>query len=280
MTDPVTAAALKAAEALAPDLVKAVAQRTGRRILGTPAERGMRGVYERAIAGLLAEVGGADGHALLSGKRGATRLGFAVTLRFFAREGRFPDLDKELDADAVAHVARQVQVPVREYAAYDLVGRTREYHRAQIREAFGFRTATVEDAEALADWLSEEVAPREYDLERRKEAAYARLKATKVEPPTPGRVAVPSRRKKRDGTRTTFARATRSFRTCRPRAEPRGPPTSTSGCEREATRSASPAFRASCHARTVSGPGTVTRGRVSGRVSLPPAFGRCSPCPR
>ena len=63
MTEPITAAALKGAEVLAPDLVKAGARWTGRRILGTPAERGMRSVYVRAMTGLLAEVGGADGGA-------------------------------------------------------------------------------------------------------------------------------------------------------------------------------------------------------------------------
>ena len=35
---------------------------------------------------------GPDEHILLSGKReGPTRLGFAVLVRFFAREGRLPD---------------------------------------------------------------------------------------------------------------------------------------------------------------------------------------------
>jgi len=63
VTDPLTVAALKAAETLAPDLVKGGARWTGRQILGTPVERGMRSVYERAIAGLLAEVGGTNGDA-------------------------------------------------------------------------------------------------------------------------------------------------------------------------------------------------------------------------
>lgn len=35
--------------------------------------------------------------------------------------------------------------------------------------------------------MAEEVAPYEYDAERLREAAYARLHALKVEPPTPGR---------------------------------------------------------------------------------------------
>ncbi len=58
MTDPIiTGAALKAAEMLAPEIVKNGARRIGQQIVGTPAERGMRDVYERAIAGLLVNVG-------------------------------------------------------------------------------------------------------------------------------------------------------------------------------------------------------------------------------
>jgi tetratricopeptide (TPR) repeat protein len=58
MTDPVTVtgAALKAAEMLAPEVVKTGARRLGRRILGTPAERGMQDVYSRSIRGVLVEV--------------------------------------------------------------------------------------------------------------------------------------------------------------------------------------------------------------------------------
>ena len=125
---------------------------------------------------------------MLAGKRGPTRLGFAVLVRFFAREGRFPEPAEEIDADAVACVARQAGISAAEYARYAHSGRTYEYHRAQIRDAFGFRPATVEDAGALSDWLLEEVAPREYDPERLVGAAYARLRALKVEAPTPGRV--------------------------------------------------------------------------------------------
>lgn len=53
-------AARQAAEILGPEVVKTGARWTGRQILDTPAERGMRRVYERAIADLLAEIGGAD----------------------------------------------------------------------------------------------------------------------------------------------------------------------------------------------------------------------------
>ena len=131
---------------------------------------------------------GPDEHALLGGKRGPTRLGFAVLIRFFARHGRFPATE-EIDEAAVEYVAAQVDVVAAEYHSYDHRGRTAEYHRAQLREAFGFRPATTEDAAELADWLLGEVAPYEYDAKRLTDAAYTRLRRSlKIEPPTPGRV--------------------------------------------------------------------------------------------
>ncbi|WP_344591225.1 DUF4158 domain-containing protein [Actinomadura vinacea] len=52
--------------------------------------------------------------ALIAGKRGATRLGFAILLKFYTRHGRFPRGRSELADEAVEHVAKQVQVPASE----------------------------------------------------------------------------------------------------------------------------------------------------------------------
>jgi hypothetical protein len=47
---------------------------------------------------------------LVAGKRGATRLGFALLLKFYIRHGRFPNGPEELPEEAVGFVARQVDV--------------------------------------------------------------------------------------------------------------------------------------------------------------------------
>ena len=86
---------------------------------------------------------------LVAGKRGSTRLAFAVMVKFYARHGRFPDGDGDLPKEVVEFVARQVQVPAGALRGYRFAGRTVEYHRAQIREHFGYRECTVEDARAL-----------------------------------------------------------------------------------------------------------------------------------
>jgi hypothetical protein len=57
---------------------------------------------------------GPDEHVLLSGKGESTRLGFALILRFFAGEGRFPAPD-EIDEGAVEYIAQQVGVRVAGY---------------------------------------------------------------------------------------------------------------------------------------------------------------------
>jgi hypothetical protein len=43
-----------------------------------------------------------DERELVAGKRGPTRLGFALLLKFYARTGRFPRGRAELDDDAIA----------------------------------------------------------------------------------------------------------------------------------------------------------------------------------
>jgi hypothetical protein len=48
-----------------------------------------------------------DEQELIAGKRGPTRLGFALLLKFYTRAGRFPRGRGELPNDAVAFVARQ-----------------------------------------------------------------------------------------------------------------------------------------------------------------------------
>jgi len=47
---------------------------------------------------------------------------------------------------------------------YSFSGRTIEYHRAQIREALGFREAGRADEERLTAWLADEVCPVEPGL--------------------------------------------------------------------------------------------------------------------
>ncbi|KPN46763.1 DUF4158 domain-containing protein [Mycobacterium intracellulare] len=84
---------------------------------------------------------------LVAGKRGATKLGFALLLRYYTERGRFPRGRSEIPDAAVDYMARQVEVDPTEIAFYEWTGRTSKFHRAQIRQALGVRECTVLTAE-------------------------------------------------------------------------------------------------------------------------------------
>jgi TnpA family transposase len=129
-----------------------------------------------------------EDRTLLGNKTGATRLGFAVLLKFFRQEGRFPQYKHEVPGIVITYLATQVGVAPEAYLQYAWQGRTIEYHRAQIREALGFRESTVADAEEVTAWLVEQVLPREHHEERLRDMAYQRFRALHLEAPTPARI--------------------------------------------------------------------------------------------
>lgn len=127
-----------------------------------------------------------DELALVANRTCHTRLGFAVMLRFFAGEGRFPRDKHEVPAQVLGFVGEQVEEPAgpetgpERWLRYDWSGRSVKYHRAQIREFFGFREATVQDGEDVASWLLAEVLPKEQDTEKLREAFCERCRALKI----------------------------------------------------------------------------------------------------
>ncbi len=126
--------------------------------------------------------------ALLGNKTGATRLGFAVLLKLFQAEGRFPRRPEDVPVAAVEAIAGQVGVAAAAWQGYDWRGRTIEYHRAQIRAALGFREATLDDAEALGRWLDGQALALERRPDRLLVAARERCRSQHLEPPSPERL--------------------------------------------------------------------------------------------
>ena len=124
----------------------------------------------------------------MSNKIGATRLGFAVLLKFFQQEGRFPTFKNEVPGIVISFVATQVGVAPEVYSQYDWQGRSIEYHRAEIRKLLSFRESTVADAEQMKHWLMTEVLPQEHQDERLREEAYGWFRRMHLEAPTPDRL--------------------------------------------------------------------------------------------
>ena len=91
--------------------------------------------------------------ALLPNRVGHNRFGFAVQLKFFQIEGRFPRSPREVPAAALRYLSRQLGVSINIFRKYDWRGRGRKDHRAAIRGYLGFRAFTAADGTRLDEWL-------------------------------------------------------------------------------------------------------------------------------
>jgi Domain of unknown function (DUF4158) len=125
---------------------------------------------------------------LIANKAGVTRLGFAVMLKFYEIEGRFPAYREEVPQAAMDYLGSLVRVEPALFARYSWRGRTIEYHRAQIRRAYGTRPATEDDEDRWAQWLADEMCPAETNRDRLAAALRRRCRSEKVEPPSTGQV--------------------------------------------------------------------------------------------
>src|ERR1700756_1241699 len=106
-----------------------------RRVPGAPPHAGGRGMKHDWNADELLEhwtlLPGEN--RLLANKSGATRLGFAILLKFFQHAGRFPRQCQDVPGVVVGYIASQINVAPPEWADFDWEGRAIKYHRAQIR---------------------------------------------------------------------------------------------------------------------------------------------------
>jgi hypothetical protein len=126
---------------------------------------------------------------LSAGKHdGATKLGFALLLKFYGRYGRFPRGRAELRDEAVEFVAAQVRVPAADLGFYEWNGPTIKRHRGEIRRFFGFRKFAVADGDKLTDWLAGDYAQRVRRPELVREQFLAECRTRQLEPPTQGQV--------------------------------------------------------------------------------------------
>ncbi len=126
--------------------------------------------------------------SLIENKTGETKIGFAVLLKFFQNEARFPSHKYEVPKAVIAYIAKQIYFEPELYAQYDWTGRSITYHRTQIREFFGFREDTIDDAQNMIEWLCQHVLHRDHEMEHLKEHVYRRFRELKIVPPTPDRI--------------------------------------------------------------------------------------------
>jgi TnpA family transposase len=130
----------------------------------------------------------ADDEELLANKTGATRLGFALLLKCFQLEGKFPAAKHEIPKDVVNYVAHQLKLEGSLFAQYDWEGRTIKLHRTQIREQYQFREATNADTEDMTAWLISTRLAADQNMEHLKVKVAERFRELKIEPASAERI--------------------------------------------------------------------------------------------
>jgi TnpA family transposase len=114
----------------------------------------------------------------------SNRLGFAVLLKFFQVEARFPQHPVEVPKAVVHFIAQQLKLTQEDYRGYSWSGGRFKAHRNQIRTFLGFRPSTQADKQQMKAWLMEDVLPLGLSFEALKTQVYRRFRQLKLEPPT------------------------------------------------------------------------------------------------
>ncbi len=130
----------------------------------------------------------AEERALLPNRVDYNRLGFAVQLKFFDIEGRFPRTPREIPTSALDFMAHQLGFAPSVFQQYDWRGRARKQHRAEIRTFVGFRSFTAADASTLDLWLRQAILPSEQNTHHLEEIVLDWCREHHIEPPTAQRI--------------------------------------------------------------------------------------------
>lgn len=119
----------------------------------------------------------------------SNKLGFALLLKYFQREGKFPQRKRDIPRVIVEHIAHQLHLEITLFDNYKWEQGTIDRHRSQIRIFFSIRIGTVADASTVLTWLeTQSQLLDEHNFDRLKEVVYERYKELKIEPPEPKRI--------------------------------------------------------------------------------------------
>lgn len=126
-------------------------------------------------------------HLCMVNKTDANRLGFALLLKYFQQEARFPSKKQDIPKAVVEYIAKQLDISPESFDVYRWGGKEKTYtrHRKSIPDYFGFQELTHTDNERLEQWLEEQV-PFTHDTDYLINQAYSLFRKWKVEPPSVG----------------------------------------------------------------------------------------------
>jgi TnpA family transposase len=120
--------------------------------------------------------------SFLGRRTGLNRLGLAVLLKFFQKEGRFPSSLRSIPTDILIFVADQVRVDYREMASYDWSGRTAKRQRTEVLAFLGIQRFQPTHRKSLKAWLKADVLPLSLSLTQMKELTGEWFHERRLEP--------------------------------------------------------------------------------------------------
>lgn len=91
--------------------------------------------------------------SLIYKKKPQTQLAFALMLKFFRIENKFPSSIQDISTKLIEEVSNQLNMPKQFTEKFDWNGRSSERFRSEIRDYLGYRKPTVSDSEHLVQWL-------------------------------------------------------------------------------------------------------------------------------
>jgi TnpA family transposase len=123
---------------------------------------------------------------LVAAKNEANRVDFALLLLFYRVHGRFPNDAEEIASGAIAAIAEQLGIAV-SHDSLPTADRTSKRRRAEIRTLFGYREATVADADMLSEWLRDQASTAGCVPEHLATLLNAHCRELSIEPPSADR---------------------------------------------------------------------------------------------
>jgi len=114
------------------------------------------------------------------------KLIFAVMLKFFQTNGRYPESDDVISEHLITNLSNQLNLSTDQqlslFENFNWETRSIERFRQEIRELLGYQIATVENSKQLMQWLDKNVLPESPTLAQCLEKAYQFFREHKLEP--------------------------------------------------------------------------------------------------
>ncbi|KMT63342.1 Tn3 family transposase [Listeria newyorkensis] len=118
--------------------------------------------------------------AFVTTKYRATRIGFAVMLKYFQLEHQFPVEKNDVPPDMPAFIAKQLQLSSDAYITYQLDSKTAYRQRQEILQFCGFREENEADRKSLQDWLDDKIYEYNQDVDVLKEQLSRKYRVEKI----------------------------------------------------------------------------------------------------